>query len=227
MTAGQRSDWCQEEVKLALSNLQSVLRGEVRHTAECEGEETQYSCSEELMIALDRLEDMVTSLQFDKSQVSVWRASLEAVLRSVPPCPPALSERARLALQELVRARLAGVRGPALNSALEKMLRTTRAIRSQISESEKEAPLDRMISAAEAGHEAAVTRYSQIFTEHALKLLEVADLACRMGEEREGGVAKVREAASVLECLYRQASNSEPCKYSQSPLSRSSARPGC
>ena len=80
------------------------------------------------MIALDRLDDMVTSLQFDKSQVSAWRASLETLLRSVHPCPPALTEGARLALKE---------------------------------------PGD-------------------------------------------------REAASVLECLYRQVSESESCKYSQS-----------
>ena len=104
-----------------------------------------------------------------------------------------------------------------LGEARERLRRVTAEQRSDWSqqESEKEDPLDRIISAAEAGHEAAVTRYSQIFTEHALKLLEVADLTCRMEEEREEGVAKVREAVSVLECLYRQASESKSCKYSQ------------
>ena len=107
-----------------------------------------------------------------------------------------------------MRLRLAGVAGPVLNSALETMLRTTRSLRNEVSQSEKEAPLDLMISAAEAGHEAGVTRYAQLFTEHALKLVEVADLACRMGEgeEREDGVARVRQAASVLQSLYTQAS---------------------
>ena len=105
-----------------------------------------------------------------------------------------------------MRLRLAGVTGPVLNSALETLLRTTRSLRNEVSQSEKEAPLDLMISAAEAGHEAGVTRYAQLFTEHALKLVEVADLACRMGEEREDGVARVRQAASVLQSLYTQAS---------------------
>ena len=55
------------------------------------------------MIALERLDNMVTSLQLYKSQVSVWSARLEAVLRSVHLCPLALTEGARVALPELVR----------------------------------------------------------------------------------------------------------------------------
>ena len=62
-----------------------------------------------------------------------------------------------------------------------------------------------MISAAKAGDEAGVRTYSEMFSEHALKLVEVADLACRMGEGQTG-VGEVRQAASVLQSLYSQVS---------------------
>ena len=124
-------------------------------------------------------------------------------------------------MQHLVQVRVAGRGGAGLNTALENFLRATREVRNIITagqetaqEEEEElkerkappvSPLELMICAAEAGDEARVTEYSAMFTEHALKLVEVADLAVTMSSSQEGeAVEAVRQAAANLQSFHSQ-----------------------
>ena len=45
--------------------------------------------------------------------------------------------------------------------------------------------------------------FAQVFTEHALKLVEVAELAVSMAED-QAGVRMVRQAAAQVATLYKQ-----------------------
>ena len=228
-----QTDLAVSEVRQSLHSLQSVLQhqgGEKVEEVVKEVVEVVEMEEEKLLVSLDQLDEAVSQLEFDQRAISVWRDSLERILSSLQPGPGGHSEAARLArlaLLHLVQVRSAGLGGAALNTALENFLRSTRNIRNIITatepgqesdqgeeqeekedlEEEKslESPLDLMICAAEAGDEAGVTLYSTMFTEHALKLVEVADLACTMSSNQEGeGVEAVRQAASHLQSLHSQ-----------------------
>jgi catenin alpha len=71
---------------------------------------------------------------------------------------------------------------------------------------ETSVPLLVLIEAAKAGNEKEVEEYAQVFTEHANKLVEVANLACSMSGN-EDGVKMVRYAASQIENLCPQVIN--------------------
>ena len=226
-----RSDLAVSEVSRALERLQSVLQHhghyqgeeEVVVLKEDDVEEVVVEEEEKLLVALDNLDEAVSELEFDRRAISDWREGLETILTSLHTRVRGqgeVSRQARLALNHLVQVRSAGLGGAALNTALENFLRSTRNIRNIITATEPSqedleddleeekplvSPLDLMISAAEAGDEAGVRLYSAMFSEHALKLVEVADLACRMSSSQESdGVEEVRQAASHLQSLHSQ-----------------------
>jgi len=63
-----------------------------------------------------------------------------------------------------------------------------------------------LIDVAKAGEEREVEAYAPIFSEHACKLIEVAELACGMSAS-EDGVKMVRHAAAQIEKLCPQVIN--------------------
>jgi len=71
---------------------------------------------------------------------------------------------------------------------------------------ETSVPLLVLIEAAKAGNEKEVEEYGGVFTEHANKLVEVANLACSMSGN-EDGVKMVRYAAAHIENLCPQVIN--------------------
>ncbi|XP_055332625.1 catenin alpha-like [Paramacrobiotus metropolitanus] len=103
-----------------------------------------------------------------------------------------------------------------LEYAMEHLTRKTRDLRRQLRKAvvdhvsdsflETNVPLLVLIEAAKAGDEVEVKEYSQVFHEHAYKLVEVAHLACRMSNQEEG-VRMVRYAASQIEALCPQVVN--------------------
>ena len=87
-------------------------------------------------------------------------------------------------------------RSDALNSAIDKMTKKTRdlhrqlrkAVMDHVSESflETSVPLLALIEAAKNGNEKEVKEYAQVFSEHANKLTEFANLACSISNNEEG-----------------------------------------
>ncbi|XP_052125631.1 catenin alpha isoform X3 [Frankliniella occidentalis] len=135
----------------------------------------------------------------------------------------------RQALQELLseymnnqvqgtRSLLMGVKEPTenLERAIDHMCRKTRDLRRQLRKAvvdhvsdsflETNVPLLVLIEAAKNGKEQEVEEYAQVFTEHANKLVEVANLACSMSGN-EDGVKMVRYAAAQIETLCPQVIN--------------------
>ena len=70
---------------------------------------------------------------------------------------------------------------------------------------EPDTPLLMLLAAAREGHEKEVEEFGEIFTDHASKLVEVANLACSMSNH-EDGVKMVRYASSQIESLCPQVS---------------------
>lgn len=68
---------------------------------------------------------------------------------------------------------------------------------------EPDTPLLMLIAAAREGHEKEVEEFGDIFSDHASKLVEVANLACSMSNN-EDGVKMVRYAAAQIEVLCPQ-----------------------
>ncbi|KAK7790187.1 hypothetical protein R5R35_002960 [Gryllus longicercus] len=103
-----------------------------------------------------------------------------------------------------------------LERALDHMCRKTRDLRRQLRKAvvdhvsdsflETNVPLLVLIEAAKAGNEKEVEEYALVFTEHANKLVEVANLACSMSGN-EDGVKMVRYAAAQIENLCPQVIN--------------------
>ena len=100
-----------------------------------------------------------------------------------------------------------------LEYAIEHMTRKTHDLRRQLRKAvvdhvsdsflETNVPLLVLIEAAQAGDQKEVDEYSQVFSEHANKLVEVAHLACSMSEQ-EDGVRMVRYAAAQIEAMCPQ-----------------------
>ena len=125
----------------------------------------------------------------------------------------------RQALQDLLAEYVltAGKRpGPELSYAVDFLHDKTRDLRRQLRKAivdhvsdsflEEGSPLHLMIEAAKTGNERAVDDYGQMFSEHAHKLVEVANLACSMSDNEEG-VKMVRYAAQQIQNLYNQVIN--------------------
>ncbi|CAH1783654.1 unnamed protein product [Owenia fusiformis] len=126
----------------------------------------------------------------------------------------------RQALQDLLSEYMhnAGRRDPSdsLDRAIENMCKKTRDLRRQLRKAvvdhvsdsflETNVPLLVLIEAAKAGKEREVEEYAAVFTEHANKLVEVANLACSMSNNEEG-VKMVRMAAAQIESLCPQVIN--------------------
>jgi len=103
-----------------------------------------------------------------------------------------------------------------LDEAIHRMLDKTRNLRKQLRKAvvdhvsdgflEPGNPLLMLIEAAKGGHEKEVEEFAGIFTDHAHKLVEVANLACSMSNN-EDGVKMVRYAASQIENLCPQVVN--------------------
>lgn len=126
----------------------------------------------------------------------------------------------RQALQDLLSEYMANAGrkepGESLDKAIDHMTRKTRDLRRQLRKAvidhvsdsflETNVPLLVLIEAAKAGNEGEVEEYAQVFTEHANKLVEVANLACSMSNN-EDGVKMVRYAAAQIENLCPQVIN--------------------
>ena len=90
--------------------------------------------------------------------------------------------------------------------SLRRQLR--KAVVDHVSDSflEPDTPLLMLLAAAREGHEKEVEEFGDIFTDHASKLVEVANLACSMSNN-EDGVKMVRYAAAQIETLCPQVYN--------------------
>ncbi|XP_075222300.1 catenin alpha [Lycorma delicatula] len=126
----------------------------------------------------------------------------------------------RQALQDLLSEYMANMsvkeQSEGLERAIDHMCRKTRDLRRQLRKAvvdhvsdsflETSVPLLVLIEAARAGNEKEVEEYALVFTEHANKLVEVANLACSMSGN-EDGVKMVRYAASQIDALCPQVIN--------------------
>ncbi|XP_050556405.1 catenin alpha isoform X4 [Spodoptera frugiperda] len=127
----------------------------------------------------------------------------------------------RQALQDLLHEYMANTGKPeqsaGLERAIENMCRKTRDLRRQLRKAvvdhvsdsflETNVPLLVLMEAARNGNEKEVEEYALVFTEHANKLVEVANLVCSMSNN-EDGVKMVRHAAEHIESLCPQVINS-------------------
>lgn len=126
----------------------------------------------------------------------------------------------RQALQDLLSEYMSNVgrknMSEDLDKAIDHMARKTKDLRRQLRKAvvdhvsdsflETNVPLLVLIEAAKSGNEREVEEYSQVFTEHANKLVEVAHLACSMSTS-EDGVKMVRFAAAQINNLCPQVIN--------------------
>lgn len=126
----------------------------------------------------------------------------------------------RQALQDLLSAYMSNAGrkdvGEPLDKAIDHMTRKTKDLRRQLRKAvvdhvsdsflETNVPLLVLIEAAKNGNGGEVEQYSQVFTEHANKLVEVANLACSMSNN-EDGVKMVRFAAAQISNLCPQVIN--------------------
>ncbi|CAB3258081.1 unnamed protein product [Arctia plantaginis] len=126
----------------------------------------------------------------------------------------------RQALQDLLHEYMANTGKPeqsaGLERAIENMCRKTRDLRRQLRKAvvdhvsdsflETNVPLLVLMEAARNGNEKEVEEYALVFTEHANKLVEVANLVCSMSNN-EDGVKMVRHAAEHIEALCPQVIN--------------------
>ena len=126
----------------------------------------------------------------------------------------------RQALQDLLSEYMAntGKKEPSdgLNKAIDYMTQKTKDLRRQLRKAvidhvsdsflETNVPLLVLIEAAKNGNVEEVEDLSQVFQEHANKLVEVANLACSMSNN-EDGVKMVRFAASQIENICPQVIN--------------------
>ncbi|CAH2083277.1 unnamed protein product [Euphydryas editha] len=126
----------------------------------------------------------------------------------------------RQALQDLLHEYMSNAgraeQSEGLERALEQMCRKTRDLRRQLRKAvvdhvsdsflETNVPLLVLLEAARSGNEKEVEEYAIVFTEHANKLVEVANLVCSMSNN-EDGVKMVRHAAGQIESLCPQVIN--------------------
>ncbi|XP_064540668.1 catenin alpha isoform X2 [Drosophila montana] len=126
----------------------------------------------------------------------------------------------RQALQDLLSEYMSNMgqkdNSPALDRAIDQMCRKTRDLRRQLRKAvvdhvsdsflETTTPLIDLIEAAKSGNEKKVREKAEIFTKHAEKLVEVANLVCSMSNN-EDGVKMVRYAAAQIESLCPQVIN--------------------
>ncbi|XP_013135800.1 PREDICTED: catenin alpha [Papilio polytes] len=126
----------------------------------------------------------------------------------------------RQALQELLHEYMTNAgkseQSEGLERAIEHMCRKTRDLRRQLRKAvvdhvsdsflETNVPLLVLMEAARNGNEKEVEEYAIVFTEHANKLVEVANLVCSMSNN-EDGVKMVRHAAAQIEALCPQVIN--------------------
>ncbi|XP_044248513.1 catenin alpha isoform X2 [Drosophila takahashii] len=126
----------------------------------------------------------------------------------------------RQALQDLLSEYMSNMsqkdNSPGLSRAIDQMCRKTRDLRRQLRKAvvdhvsdsflETTTPLIDLIEAAKTGNEKKVREKADIFTKHAEKLVEVANLVCSMSSN-EDGVKMVRYAAAQIESLCPQVIN--------------------
>ncbi|XP_014214114.1 catenin alpha isoform X3 [Copidosoma floridanum] len=126
----------------------------------------------------------------------------------------------RQALQDLLSEYMNNIgvkeQSEGLERAIDHMCRKTRDLRRQLRKAvvdhvsdsflETSVPLLVLIEAARNGQDKQVEDYAQVFTEHANKLVEVANLVCSMSGN-EDGVKMVRYAAAQIENLCPQVIN--------------------
>jgi len=196
---------------------------------------SNFEGSGELAAALDDFDDriIINPLTFDEARS---RPNLEERLESIISGAALMADSSctrderrerivaecnavRQALQELLNEYMTNAgKKPTeqLDSAIETMCRKTRDLRRQLRKAvvdhvsdsflESTVPLIALVEAAKAGQEKEVDELSVVFTEHASKLVEVANLACSMSGN-EDGVKMVRYAAQQIQNLCPQVIN--------------------
>lgn len=126
----------------------------------------------------------------------------------------------RQALQDLLSEYMSNMgtkdRTPGLDRAIGQMYKKTKDLRRQLRKAvvdhvsdsflETNMPLLDLIEAARSGQEKLVHERAEVFTKHAEKLVEVANLVCSMSNN-EDGVKMVRFAAAQIETLCPQVIN--------------------
>jgi len=189
----------------------------------------------ELAAALDDFDDqiIINPLFYEESK---FRPSLEERLESIISGAALMADSSctrderrerivaecnsvRQALQDLLNEYMTNAGNKPtkqLDTAIETMCRKTRDLRRQLRKAvvdhvsdsflESGIPLIILVEAAKAGKEKEVDEYSLVFTEHANKLVEVANLACSMSAN-EDGVKMVRYAAQQIQNLCPQVIN--------------------
>ena len=100
-----------------------------------------------------------------------------------------------------------------LERALDHMCRKTHDLRRQLRKAvvdhvsdsflETNVPLLVLIEAAKAGNEKEVEEYALVFTEHANKLVEVANLACSMSGNEDGVKMVLLYSSSCKQLFHR------------------------
>jgi len=222
-------DYVLRQVCEAVNTISDVAQG--RHSSGMSG----FEGNGELAAALDDFDDQViiNPLYYEESK---FRPSLEERLESIISGAALMADSSctrderrerivaecnavRQALQDLLSEYMVNAGNkptPQLDAAIETMCKKTRDLRRQLRKAvvdhvsdsflESATPLMMLVEAALAGDERAVNESSTVFTEHANKLVEVANLACSMSAN-EDGVKMVRYAAQQIQNLCPQVIN--------------------
>merc|ERR550539_628998 len=222
-------DYVLRQVCEAVNTISDVAQG--RHSSGM----SSFEGNGELAAALDDFDDQViiNPLYYEESK---FRPSLEERLESIISGAALMADSSctrderrerivaecnavRQALQDLLSEYLVNAGNqptPQLDAAIDTMCKKTRDLRRQLRKAvvdhvsdsflESGNPLMMLIQAATEGDERAVTEAASIFTDHAAKLMEVANLACSMSGNEEG-VKMVRYAAGQIGNLCPQVIN--------------------
>ena len=230
--AKENRDYVLRQVCEAVNTISDVAQGKQGAGAAANLMEIQGG---ELAAALDDFDDRVimNSLTYDDSKM---RPALEESLESIISGSALIADSSctrderrekivmecnavRQALQELLNEYMNNAGNPPserLSVAIETMGLKTNDLRRQLRKAvvdhvadsflDSAVPINLLESAAREGDEQRVSEYSELFTEHANKLVEVANLACSMSTN-EDGVKMVRYAAQQIANLCPQVIN--------------------
>uniref|UniRef100_A0A1B0DLK5 Alpha-catenin n=1 Tax=Phlebotomus papatasi TaxID=29031 RepID=A0A1B0DLK5_PHLPP len=218
-------DFVFKQVCEAVNTISDVAQGKSSQPTD------MYSGAGELAAALDDFDDGIVMDPLAYNEVRS-RPSLEERLESIISAAALMADAdctrderrerivaecnaVRQALQDLLSEYMSNVgkkeQSPALERAIGQMCRKTRdldAVVDHVSDSflETNMPLLDLIEAAKMANEKRVREKAEVFTKHAEKLVEVANLVCSMSNN-EDGVKMVRYAAAQIETLCPQVIN--------------------
>ncbi|XP_054738495.1 catenin alpha [Anastrepha obliqua] len=223
-------DFILKEVCAAVNTISDVAQGKSSQPTEI------YSGAGELAAALDDFDEgiiMDTLTYSEEHSRQLLEERLESIISAAALMADADCTRderrerivaecnaVRQALQDLLSEYMSNMgqkdHTPGLDRAIDQMCRKTRDLRRQLRKAvvdhvsdsflETSTPLIDLIECAKTGNEAKLREKADIFTRHAEKLVEVANLVCSMSNN-EDGVKMVRFAAAQIESLCPQVIN--------------------